>query len=70
MAIEVHEPTTAEQTEWVARLDAYVHRAHEAADALAKAAFSDPSIRTSRASRWCARLSSCSRWRSDGPAAP
>ena len=34
MAIEVHEPTGAEHSEWAARLDAYVRRAREAADAL------------------------------------
>ena len=34
MAIEVHEATGAEHSEWAARLDAYVRRAREAADAL------------------------------------
>jgi hypothetical protein len=38
MAIEVHQPGT-EHSEWAARLDAYVHRARKAADALRKAAY-------------------------------
>ncbi len=36
MAIEVHEPAGAEPCEWAARLDRYLHRAREAADALRK----------------------------------